>query len=123
MTATDNVRPVQGAPEMTRAQTIAQLNDAFRKGQAPGRFFVTPGVIRLSQGAPDELIALVRSFDTFNADNDPHGEHDFGAIDWHGQRIFWKVDGFDHDLKYASPDPTDESVTTRVMTIMLASEY
>jgi hypothetical protein len=24
-------------------------------------------------------------------DNDPHGEHDFGAFDHAGERIFWKI--------------------------------
>ena len=37
--------------------------------------------------------------------------------------IVWKIDDYDTGLQAASPDPSDPSVTTRVLTIMLASEY
>ena len=55
--------------------------------------------------------------------NDPHEEHDFGAFDADGQRVFFKIDYFDESLTYHSPDPADPSVTKRVITIMLAEEY
>jgi hypothetical protein len=31
-------------------------------------------------------------------DNDPHGEHDFGAFEHEGQRIFWKIDYYAPDM-------------------------
>jgi hypothetical protein len=37
--------------------------------------------------------------------------------------IFFKIEYFDRDLKYHSPDPTDPAVTMRVITVMLAEEY
>jgi hypothetical protein len=37
--------------------------------------------------------------------------------------ILWKIDYFDLDLVYRSPDPADGLVTARVMTVMLAHEY
>jgi hypothetical protein len=39
------------------------------------------------------------------------------------QTIFFKIDYFDKSLTYHSPDPSDGSVTERVITIMLADEY
>jgi Protein of unknown function (DUF3768) len=57
----------------------------------------------------------------FDPDNDPYGEHDFGAVEVKGTRVFFKIDYY--DLCFASPDPADENVTRRVMTIMLAEEY
>ena len=69
------------------------------------------------------LLQKVRSFDAFGEDNDPHGEHDFGAFDLCGERLFWKIDYYDKDLSFGSPEPADPAVTRRVLTIMLASDY
>ena len=102
---------------------IRELNDAFRQGTGEGQVFVTAGIN--DQGLEFVAAAMigVREFSDFNRDNDPYGEHDFGALDVLGQKVFWKIDAYDKDLKYGSSDPTDPTVTTRVLTIMLASEY
>ena len=67
--------------------------------------------------------AKVIAFDAFTADNDPHGEHNFGAFDYAGERIFWKIDYYDEALEFGLEDPADPARTTRVLTIMLALEY
>ena len=69
------------------------------------------------------IVERVKRFSDFTEDNDPHGEHDFGAFDHAGDKIFWKIDYYDRDLQSGSPDPTDPEATTRVLTIMLAGEY
>ena len=43
--------------------------------------------------------------------------------DMQAETIFWKFDYYDVDLQMHSPDPSDPTVTTRVLTIMLADEY
>lgn len=102
---------------------IRRLNDEFRQTGRGGRIMMTSGIERLGWLAVDEIAAAVRSFDDFKSGNDPYGEHDFGALTVEGRRIFWKIDYYGRNLTSGSPDPADPSVTTRVMTIMLAEEY
>jgi hypothetical protein len=52
-----------------------------------------------------------------------YGEHDFGALEVEGERLFFKIDYFDQTLSAHSPNPADETATKRVLTIMLAEEY
>ena len=68
-------------------------------------------------------IRNVVTFDEFTEDNDPYDEHDFGSFELCGRKFFWKIDYFDRAMEYGSEDPSDPKQTTRVMTVMLASEY
>ena len=105
------------------AEKIRALNDAFRTTMTGGRVVMTPGVNALSNVHKMLLMERVRTFDEFNADNDPHGEHDFGSLEFLGRKFFWKIDAYDAEMRYGSPDPADPAVTTRVLTIMLGEEY
>jgi hypothetical protein len=71
----------------------------------------------------EAVCIAVSCFDDFSEDNDPHKEHDFGAIDLQGEKLFWKIDTYDESMTMLSPDPASPKITRRVMTIMLASEY
>ena len=106
---------------MCSADKIRMLNDQFRTQLRGGRLVMTRGIA----GRPDarQILARVACFNDFSADNDPYGEHDFGAFDHAGEKIFWKIDYYDLDLQNGSEDPSDPDLTTRVLTIMLASEY
>ena len=84
---------------------------------------MTAGVQALGEGGIAEALIETRDFDAFTPDNDPYDEHDFGAFRAAGERLFWKIDYYDRDRSYGSPDPTDPDVTTRVLTIMLASKH
>jgi hypothetical protein len=53
----------------------------------------------------------------------PHCEHDFGIIEDRDVRCIWTTDCYDSDMELVSPDPADPSVSTRVLTVMLAEEY
>ena len=102
---------------------IRALNDELRRRLIGGMAVITPGVAALGQEAVARIIKTIEVYDDFCHANDPHEEHDFGAFDADGQRVFFKIDYFDESLTYHSPDPADPSVTKRVITIMLAEEY
>jgi hypothetical protein len=102
---------------------IRDLNDDFRRTFVGGVVLITAGVEAMPAEQRRSLLAQVRTFDTFTDDNDPHGEHEFGAVDEGGIRYFWKVDCYDRATEFGSPDPADPAVTTRVLTIMRADEY
>lgn len=106
-----------------RAARIRALNDAFRRTFLGGRVMLTCGVDALSDGIKVKVLQLVRAFNQFDERNDPHGEHDFGSFDLERQRFFWKIDCYDERCELGSEDPCDPKRTTRVLTIMLASEY
>ena len=84
---------------------------------------MTPGVAALGPDAVARIVKTISVYDDFCHANDPHEEHDFGAFEAEGHTIFFKIDYFDNSLSVHSPDPTDPTVTKRVITIMLAEEY
>jgi Protein of unknown function (DUF3768) len=108
---------------VSNAERIRALNDAFRRTFVGGMVLITAGVEAMPGEQRRSLLQKVRAFDAFTDDNDPHGEHDFGAIDEAGIRSFWKIDYCDRSTEFGSPDPADPAVTTRILTVMLASEY
>ena len=109
---------------LDRRDRLRVLNDQFRQtGTGRGSVVITAGVSARGLAFVAAAVSAVRAFTAFAHDNDPYGEHDFGALDLQGARLFFKLDYYDLDLKWHSPDATDPAVTNRVLTIMLASEY
>jgi len=102
---------------------IRALNDALRTSLAGGSIMLTQAVAALGAEAQREILEALKRYDEFDADNDPYGEHDFGAVEIKGTRIVFKIDYYDRDYAFASPDASNENLTRRVMTIMLAEEY
>jgi len=84
---------------------------------------ITRGVIALGTPALQRTLEKVAAYDAFDPGNDPYGEHDFGAIEVVGRRLFFKIDTYDLTLTAQSENPADPAVTTRVLTVMLAEEY
>jgi hypothetical protein len=107
----------------TKLEAIRALNDELRQNLTIGTAFITVGVAALGAEAVARIVKTIAVYDDFCHANDPYEEHDFGSFEVDGQTIFFKIDYLDKALASHSPDPTDPSVTERVITIMLAEEY
>ncbi|OPY01535.1 MAG: hypothetical protein A4E61_01590 [Syntrophorhabdus sp. PtaB.Bin184] len=94
----------------------AQRYDRLRKSipliQKPNVLVLTHGILGTFPKEVAVILWMVRKFDTFNEGNDPWHEHDFGALDYKGKSIFWKIDDHGGYEGYEL-----------VLTVMLASEY
>jgi hypothetical protein len=88
---------------------IQQLNDAFRTTMAGGTVVMTAGVDALPSDVKAMVVRRVATFTDFNADNDPHSEHDFGSFTLAGRKLFWKLDYYDPTMTYGSDDPADRA--------------
>ena len=102
---------------------IRTLNDELRQHLIGGGAVITLGIAALGEEAVKRLVQTIAVFDNFCEDNDPYQEHDFGAFDFDGHRVIFKIDYYAPGMQAASPDPADPSVTERVITLMLAEEY
>ena len=126
MTTTLDLDPVR------EAALIAGQNDTFRRSilgttsvaDAPqGQFVMTRGVAALGPDAQLELTRRVAAFDGFNAHSDPQGWHEMGVIEFNGTKVWFKIDLYDVDYQYGSPEPSDPEQTRPVLTLLLPSEY
>ena len=112
-----------------RAKQIAKLNDRARSGFDPSaRIMFTRGCLDAfcNGDTPSGLVAqaeLIKTMRRHRFEEDTYGERDFGAFTFRGEKVFFKIDYYDLSLSGHSPDPSDPSVTRRVITIMLAEEY
>ena len=109
--------------DSTRRAAIARLNDHFRFTGQDGWVFLSARVAAQVCPVREAIVHAVRHFDAFTPDNDPHGEHDYGALTTEGVRIVWKITYYQRDLSNSASDPADPATTKRVMAIMLAEEY
>ena len=128
------------ARQRERTARIARLNDRARQAMGLAcTAFVTFGFRSLPDADQSRVRELIETYDAFDEDSDPHGERDFGAVyqlgdgrwtterprlrDDERERVFWKLDYYDRDLRFGSDDAANPAVTRRVLTIMLADEY
>lgn len=106
-----------------QTELCRQLNDRFRKTFTGGTIVATQGVRALEDKTLHQLMPAIQNFEAFNPDNDPYGEHDFGEVTIDGIRVWFKIDVYDLNMQYRSPNSSDETVSKRVMTLMLPEEY
>ena len=133
---------MSAAHVIAREQTarIARLNDLARRAMGVACTAVaTIGFRSLPDADQSRVREIIETYDAFDEDSDPHGERDFGTIyqlgdgrwtterprvrDDERERVFWKFDYYDRDLRFGSEDAANPAITRRVLTIMLADEY
>ena len=88
-----------------------------------GSLVMTQALAMRGEPFVSDALAAVAAFDEFSPENDPWEEHDMAFLDVDGERIFFKVDYFDPELRHHSADPSNPEITRRVLTIGLASDY
>lgn len=123
MPETPDQFPAEQEDKETEKTAIRTLNDNLRRRLEGGRVVMTQGVNALSDETLHRVLKAVQAFDDFSEDNDPYGTHEFGMIEVDEERVMFKIDAYDKNFEYGSPNPADPEVTRRVMTILLASEY
>jgi len=107
----------------TKMARIRHLNDLLRCKGIGGQVMITAGLDAMGEGFVARVLREIAAFTAFTNENDPHGERECARLTIDGESIIWKIDYFDRNLEYHSPDPADPTVTVRVMTVMLAGEY
>lgn len=134
------LQPSADQPIMRQRERIAALNDRARQAMGVAWTAVaTVGFRSLPEADQSCVRELIETFDAFDEDNDPHGERDFGCIyqlgdgrwtterprlrDDERERVFWKIDCYDRQMRFASEDAANPAITRRVLTIMLSDEY
>lgn len=101
-----------------KTDRIRELNDQLRTTGYGGRTLLTRAVTTLPTGKVLAILDAIRAFDDFNVGNDPWNEHDFGKVELEDETYFWKIDAYDLNMEFGSPDPADATVTCRVITVM-----
>ncbi len=72
-------------PEIVIDNKIADKNDVFRK--LGFGVTMTCGAAELPNVIG--LMSRIRSYNDFTEASDPYHEHDFGKIEWHGEKRFF----------------------------------
>jgi hypothetical protein len=102
---------------------VRYLNDEARRHLTDGTVVFTRGITALPVDDQAAILDLVCNYDDFTFENDPFEEHCFGMFSYKGHDIEWAIDCYElGDEAVGSPDPSDPTVTRRVLTIMLAGE-
>ena len=94
------------------------LNDALRRNLPHGHAVLTTGVAALGPEAVAQIVKTIAVYDDFCHDNDPYEEHDFGSFEFDGHVIFFKIDYFDKEGAFHSPDPSDPMRFSGLASIM-----
>jgi len=110
--------------------SVGLANNRFRQQALLGnpshhRILATAGIYALGPVAVQGILHAVLSFkeEDFRESFDPWGDRDLVVVEINGKKVFGKIDTYDPSMEFMSPDPADDLVTIRVLTVMLPEEY
>ena len=115
-----HLSPAPADPGEGRAATIRRLNDAMLRTFTGGRVMLTAGVAALPDAMRIEALAAVQAFDPFDADDDPGGEHEFGAVEIGNLELYCKIEYYDRNLKFTFPDPVNTGVKNQTLLLTMS---
>jgi hypothetical protein len=123
----------------TQRKVIALLNDQARSQLGTGcTLCLTAGFMMHYAQDQDEIVALVKRYDSFDLGTNLYNERDFGVVfklndgrwtpdtpggDWSRDALFWFISYLSKGGCGPSPAPWDEAQTERIVTLILPSEY
>lgn len=102
---------------------VRALNDELRQHLLGGGAVMTPSIAALGPEAVARLVQVISVYDDFCKALDAWDAHDYGVFPFEGQMVAFKIDYYDKSLTHHSPDPSNPSITQRIITIMMADEY
>ena len=118
---TDHTALTRRLNDMTRTQpSIVNATWVMTRGVAA---LLTDDADKPDPARLTALRTALATFDYWPEDNDPYAEHDFGAFDFLGERLFFKIDYYHPDHDSHAPVPSSIELCRRVLTLMLADEY
>ena len=113
----------------------AAQNDAFRRHvclDAPfpadmpvldGGLVVGTSIRRLGLPFVLDCMKAIGGIDVFPAEADPKGHRDRGSVGVSGQPVWFFIDPYDRDIRFGSPAPDDPALTSRILSILLPSDW
>lgn len=125
------------ASHIPDAAKVAAQNDLFRRrvclgvpyapDQGPplaGTLVATSAIHAEGPGFVQTCLDRIGAVDSFPAENDPDGYHDFGSVGVSGKTVWFKIDIFDRwERDYGAEAPDDPARTYRVLTILFPSDW
>ena len=105
------------------ANRIRALNDAFRRTFVGGAVVITAGVEALPADQRRSILAKVRAFDAFTRTTTPTASTTSASSSTATSAASGRSTTTTERWRCCRPIPPTPSVTTRVLTVMLADEY
>lgn len=109
---------------------VGEANNRFRQDMLLGnhvhhQLVCTRGISDLGPAVAQEILDLMLRFpdEDFRESFEPWGDRDFIVVQCQGLKVWGKIDCYDLSMEYLSPEPVDDAVTVRVLTLMLPDEY